>query len=523
MSLRQTACLLFFLGLGFWMFLLQNLPFTFGDDLNVIHFANEHSWKELLLAFLSPLTPAFYVHGSASLASTRAFEPILFKSLFAIAGFSPNVFSLMKVLATSLTSLVIFLLIHKATGKKLISFLGALFFLTASPIYRGVAWIADLEMLAELGNVLCALCFLKLYLDNEKLKRPTQILLFLLLILCYWIGMKSKETGRLIPWVSLAFILAHQNVRIFSWLKSHKLLTGTLLLLAATLIPWIPRRISVIDDQARHAISHFQPENLKYVLWANPGNEHVPSDLVHAFGWILSGLFLAACFWIIIKYKQWQSAQRPYLLYFLIWTLAALAGTCLGFRLIQNERYLTVVLVPATCLVFSVLGISLETLRPFLARCAYIAITLISIAAVQYNFDHVLFLRNFYDGINIADWKASERIYEDRFGREPGWKELLDFYRGFAPYREGEFYETRIKEWDSSTASDITSLRNIAKKWGQAYVISFKSDLYPGEDGVLQLASLDTSNGSLYTTLLSKIKKKTVRPFYLYKILPGSA
>ena len=42
------------IGFLFAFFLLQNLPFTFGDDLNVIFAARQNDWPALVKAVLNP-------------------------------------------------------------------------------------------------------------------------------------------------------------------------------------------------------------------------------------------------------------------------------------------------------------------------------------------------------------------------------------------------------------------------------------------------------------------------------------
>ncbi|MBI4970691.1 MAG: hypothetical protein HZC17_02500 [Candidatus Omnitrophica bacterium] len=498
MSIKKIAILIFFAGTAFWMFFLQNLPFTFGDDLNVIFFANHKTWHDLILAFINPVSPALYVHGMASLESTRAFEPLLFRGIYSIFGYAPNAFWIVKAASMGLVSALMYLLIRQTTDRNLISILGAIFFLVASPLYRGIAWIADLEILAQLGTIFAVYCFLQIYSRKTKHK----IAFLVLMVLSYWIGMKVKETGRLFPFFTLGFITLDQNFKIWEWLKQNLALTLILVVLLFTVIPFAHTSASVLDERAQQATRHFNLSNLKLILWSNPMSSHTPADLAHTFQWPLFILAAILTLWIVFK-------RNPAITYFLVWFGLALAGTCMGFHLEDNERYITVVLVPATVLVFSVFGLALNQLGSITSKILYGVLTVLTLIPIQYNFDHDIFMRNFYDGINIADWKASGLILKDRYGIDPAWPALDKFYRN----PNGEFHEIRIKEWDSSIPADPASVKKVADKWKTAYVLSFKDKLFP-----TALAVSDTGNNSLYTKLLSKIKKKTVKKFYIYKI-----
>ena len=143
---RLFLSLVFLIGVLFAFFLLQDLPFTFGDDLNVIHTARESSWGVLLRAVLNPFTPAWYVHGEECLLTTRAFETFLFKAVFQGFGYSPNAFQAVKVLGFAGCGLLISLLVLWGTENRVVALAAAIFFYLLPPVYRSLSWIADLEI-----------------------------------------------------------------------------------------------------------------------------------------------------------------------------------------------------------------------------------------------------------------------------------------------------------------------------------------------------------------------------------------
>ncbi|MBI4398479.1 MAG: hypothetical protein HY586_05085 [Candidatus Omnitrophica bacterium] len=528
---KWICAAIFFAGMGFWFFLVQNLPFTFGDDLNVIFFARNHSWRNLILSFLNPLTPALYVHGAASLESTRALEPLLFRTLFALFGYDPNPFWLVKCVSVAGVASSIFFLVWRATRKTFVSLLAAIFFLLASPMYRGIAWIADLEILAQLGNILAAAFFLELYISGPAGKtgesRARTFLSFLLMTASYWIGLKSKETGRVFPFIALAFIALDQNFHIFKWLKERKtnwflVLIPALLLL--TIIPLSAPDESLLDQKTREATGGFHISNIPLALWANPTSEKFPADLLHTFGWplVLLIIFLAAGIKLHFFLRRNPPIERnavSYILYFFIWTGLALGGTCMGFRLADNERYLTVLIVPAVLLAFSCLGLAVNILDPriWLRRIISAFIVVCTAIPIVENLGHIIFMRNVYSAADIADWKATEKIFEDRFGYPASPEGLDAYYRGTAPYSKEEFHASRIKEWDTNTDSSAGAVKRAAQKWNGAYVLSFKENVYAGDETISLLLASDTHNQSFYAKILPRIKKKTLRKFYLYK------
>ncbi len=502
LPVATTGLLVFLLGISFWFFLLQNLPFTFGDDLNVIFFANQKTWDQLVLAVLNPLTPGLYVHGTACLASTRALEPMLFRIVFELFGYNPNAFWFIKTAATALTSVLIYVLVRKTAKGTLIPLLGSLFFLTASPLYRGIAWIADLDIVAQLGMALASFFFFKLYFEKDAERDKKKFIWLILMTASYWMGMKAKETGRLFPFTALTFIVLDQNAGIFRWIKDNIALAVALLLLTLTVIPLGQSDQSILDEGARQATNHFDPANIQLVLWSNPRSAHIPSDIAHAFQWPLFIVSVASIAWAVFR-------KNPMIIYFLVWFTLALAGMCMGFHLVDNERYISSALVPFVCLAFSSLGYLRNKARFMHSTWAMLLLSALIAIPIQRNVGHMIYMRCFYDGINIADWKASAIIFKDLYGQAPGWKDLDAFYRN----SNGQFHEIRIKEWDNTVASDRASAQKVANKWGAAYVLSFKEKLMPG-----LLAVSDTSNGSLFTGLMPKIKKKTLKTFYIYKV-----
>ena len=209
-------------GFAFGMLLLQNLPFTFGDDLNNIHFAKHTSWSVLLREVVNPFTPAWYVHGGKSLLATRAFEILLFKILVTLFGYAPNAFWSLKAIGYAGSGAVICLLLTFFTRNLWIGFAGSIFFFVFPPVYETVSWISDSEILAELCVLVTFFMYMYLYTDQKKRSAIEILPLILVLIGVSWLGMKLRETARMVPFVLAAFLIVHQNTSILSWVRESK-------------------------------------------------------------------------------------------------------------------------------------------------------------------------------------------------------------------------------------------------------------------------------------------------------------
>ncbi len=528
MKTRTHAAIIFSIGFSLWFFLIQNLPFTLGDDLNVISFSIQKNWATLIKAFLNPLTPALYVHGEISLETTRTLQPILFKLCHQIFGYSAPAFDMIKIIGMALTGTFVFLWIQKLNKNTFISYLGTLIFLTAAPLYRGVNWIADLDILAQWGTIAASYLFISYYIssteNSNRNKQSTSRFIYTLLgIICfYWIGMKLKETGRLFPLIALCFILVDQNVRLFSWFKSSKknlALFSAVSLLIFTVIP-VSTQHTVIDERASSVTSAFQINNIPYALWNNPLSNHIPSDLASMLFW---GLFLLTPILFLFIFIQWlrkKLARNHFqlILFTLIWSSAALCALCLGFHLTENERYLSTLIVPFILFLFLLISSTSSFLSKKAKTLFLLTIFILSVIPIQRNIDSIVFIKKLYDNRNIADWKGTQIIFEDLYNKEATAENLVDFYQGNPPYSKKLFHESRVKQWDSSVASDINTVRKIAKDWGSAFVISFDKNLYTNENDVTLIKESDTRIGSLYTTLMPLIKKKSLQKFYVYRI-----
>lgn len=512
----------FALGFAFAMFLLQNLPFTFGDDLNNINLVRNTSWAELLRALADPFTPAWYVHGIESLLTTRAFFSVLFKLLYDLFGYNVNAFHTLNASGFGGTGALIFLFVAVVSQKKWVGWTASLFFFTLSPVYRSVSWFSDIGILAEMLIALSFFLFLSTYFCEKKTELKQSLKPFLFLVISAYLGMKLRETARMIPFILTGFIILHQNRNLFKWLAANarnKMLFLASLILFLPVIPWIHPPGGEFDARSHTAIFQIDYRNFFYIL----------APLFKIVFWIL--IFLGGILLILrlskgsVK-KEKIVNQPPWsiFVFFILWAGFSTLAFALNFKVQDNLRYLMTPLIPITLLIFGFYGRVYSVFQKPTLRIVINSLFLVMvILSAGENWQGIKFARNYLGGVEIADFKLTQKLIQDYYqGPEVSWQELDDFFRG-AGRTKPESREIKIKAWDDSAKEKLNPeyLQKVASKWGAAYVLVFEN-LPDSAKSLLEDPNLTlihestTSNGSLYSQVFRK-KKKANRPIYLYK------
>ena len=514
---------IFLLGFTFAMFLLQNLPFTFGDDLNNINLVKHTPWPVLLRALANPFTPAWYVHGIESLLTTRAFFSVIFKLLYDLFGYNENAFWAMKAGGFACTGALIFIFVATVTQKKWVGFMASLFYFTLPPVYRSISWISDIGILAEMFIALSFLLFLSVYFCEGETSPKRILLPVCLLIFSAYLGMKLRETARMIPFILLGFIILHQNRNLFKWFggnAKNKILFLTSLILFLPVIPWIRPQADEFDTRSHAAVFQIDYRNFLFIL----------APLFKILFWIL--LFVGAIFLLFRVAKGWIKEENvlinhpPWSVFLLVilWAGFSTLAFALNFKVQDNLRYLMTPLIPLTILIFGLHGrVSSAFQKPVFQIIVNLLFTVVVIIGLERNWQEVRFARNYFNGVEIADYKLTQKLCENYY-QDPdvSWQELDDFHRGKGRTIP-ESREIKIKAWDENAKVLLNPehLGKVALKWGAAYILVFESlpdrakDLLENPNLVLIYEST-TSNGSLYNQVFHK-KKKANRPIYLYK------
>lgn len=517
----DPACHAFLLGFAFAFFFQQGLPFTFGDDLNFTYEASRISWATILRGVFNPFTPGWYVHGVEAILTNRVFQTAIYKLIHQLAGLNPVVFRVFKAAMLAATGTLIFRFVLYLTQSRAVGFASAIFFFTLPPVFRSTVWIADPEILVQFSILVSLFLFLEVY-EGKYGNGRLAVLVALSAFLSAWLGMKIKETARIVPFLLLAFLALRHHRDFFRWIKADRknwaLLGGSLILLLPV-IPLSPQRIA-LDERSHTAIFHFKFSNLLIVL------RETTLLLI-----VLFVLLLLGCFILLGRRPSLTgNTERSFpilpsgLLLVVLWTGLSAAGFAMNFHLEGNLRYLTTFLTPLTVLIFSIYGWVSRFWSAKVVKLFHSIFGIALILIVQRNIDEIIFIRNFDLGFEVAEHLFIKKIYEDRYGvHEPSWQQLDNFYRGIAPAKPIELNEIRIKEWDDNVRDQtkVENLERVASKWGAAYVLSFNEGLYADEPHVQLLHQTTTATPSLYSVLLSRIKKKVHRKIYLYKFSPA--
>ena len=364
--------------------------------------------------------------------------------------------------------------------------------------------------------LLSFLIFLLSY-HSEPKSWFSQIARILLMIVSAFLGMKLKETARIIPFVLLIFAILHKNRNFLRWFfvpKNALLLLGVSLLL----VPVIPFRHSAqiqLDARSHLAIFNFRFGHFVQIL----------RPLLQMFLGIAIAMAVALFLSTRGRQKQRNMADTRKvlpgsILFLAIWSAFCVLGFSLNFKVENNLRYLTTPLLPLTILAFVSYWNCVTSLHDTARRILNVAFVVVVVIGLQRHLDEIIFTRNFYGGVDIADYLLTKQLYEDRFNdSDASWQDLDDLFRGKTFANVEDAREIKIKEWDPNMKEKVKpeNLAAVASKLGSVYVLSFNEALYAGDPKAQLLLKTTTANGSLYSRLLPKIKKKTNRRIFLYK------
>ncbi|HRK62373.1 MAG TPA: hypothetical protein PLY88_07500 [Candidatus Omnitrophota bacterium] len=506
--------------------LLQRLPLTFGDDLNIIAIAKSAGWKQLFSELINPLTPAWYVHGAECQLTTRVFQTLVFKILYSFFGYSFDAFNFHKALAFSVCVGLVFRITALYFKTLLGGGIAAIFFLVSAPLFFTTSWIADTEVLSQAFLLGSVYFFLKIRNKNEFCPAPRLLLFAILYFVCGWMAIKLKETARLLPFVVFAYLVTVCGYSFLRRVSVRKesfwiaVIPTSILLFAV--IPFFPDQNLALDSKSDTALRSL----------------HIDGFLIF-FRFLISEIFYPflgmALAFVMLKFcpdsdkKEGSKFElSSNFIFVAFWIGASCAGLFLNFELTTaTTRYFSTALLPCYILCGAIIGLAFKFYQKacFLHKPISIAMCLLCLFSLgslnggsffSFKLDEILFFRNFNLAINVADYRLTYKLYCDFYGHCPSMQELDDFYRN----NKSMFSEIRLKEWDKNTAFTKGALERHAAKWGKSYVFSFRGDLDVSHRYLKLTDSGDTHSGSFYNDLFSKIKKKSIRSIYLYRFIP---
>jgi len=518
----RLGFLIFFLFFSFSFLLLQNLPFTFGDDLNIVYIAKITDWSKLIGEFVHPFTQALYVHGLSCQLSTRVFQTLIFKLSYLLGGYQVNFFWLHKALAYGFCCSGVFAIVSHFSKKIYPGAFAAMFIGFCTPVILSMAWLADTEVVAQAFLIMSLYIFIRLAdpaFNGSKIKTAVLLVGY---FLAAWAAMKLKETARIIPLITLGYL-------ILTWKGDRgpgKALRSVLLILSGILflsiIPGFREAQVVIDTKSHGVLQNLSVKGLMTVAARLFDYFFIPSAVLIFYA--ILGFFTRFNF---PKPAAVTGKESPLWIVLALWTLFSLAGFTLGFDIESNPRYMTTPMIPLGIVMFILLGRAFERVVEangriltrifsvfFLIACLFQGFPGSKNGFFVFKLDEVLYARNFWGGTDIAIFKMASRVYSDYYGRsEPTWQDLHHFFH----HEKNRFSGMQLKEWDINQKFDNKQLSESFTEWGALYVYSFSPDLETRYSWLNKIYEDTTDNNSFYSGIIKKIKKKAVRRFYLYK------
>ena len=409
-----------------------------------------------------------------------------------------------------------------------------------------VFFISDFGLLVQFIQALATLLFLRLVDENERKNMPLPKLFIFCsaIFLLTWLGIKTYETMKILPFLFLAFLFLVKFLPdIKGWIsrRNNLVLAGLVLGLFILVVPFTSSFKAI--DRTQEVKNMFLPnyhwdslwrsvfQNTKNAWESEPDiaffslKSCLPFSLARTLGLLLCWTVLLTVILLILRrsqiLKELDQKKQALWRFTGLWLLADIAA--LGAVRESDPRHLMVPLVPLTIFFTASFFFISKTLGAR-ARKGFLALCLAGWAfSFGTNLNHQIYFRKFLGGFQIGQQKYLDFIYEDYHGKKPtDYEDLIEFMLvpqqlniWHIPFIVDENYVHYFEEW---TRYDY--LLPIQRKHGKAYVVTadparVKKDLY-----LEKIGEFTDTNKSLFTDLILRFKKKKGRLFGVYRFNP---
>lgn len=515
----------------FTLFYTEGLQFDsiVKDDLYIISYAQDTSWKDLIGFMASPLDFRD-IYGIDTGYKERPLNVILLKATLPVFGLEPYAYYFLDAIVLSLLAALIFLFLHEY-HKSLWCMLAPMFFVALPMVGVSMVWLAETSTLVELFIALAFFIFLKSYFSVKKSAAHT-IMLNVLLFMTTLCALKVKQNAITIIPVIILFLLLTEPKRI----KEYALF------LAASIF-YVHR---VFFQSAGGSLSPWRMiKNTLMVLFQNPntGFTHEPisffsplgmffnvsGSLFGSLGFFLSWLFvilLVAYAYKFFREKQYNkmAKKEKFILFVIIW-LAFEILLVDTMYLSHQIRYFIWSIVPFILLVFMII---FEFFRNRWVRILFIILMIMLISVNMCQTSCVV--RGALMGRNTAVNGAMAAVGYDMFGRSD-FDTMSDFRLERLPIRPGQVIESNtFIQGVNNDFNDlnITRAREKAVKNGFSYVMFFgrnglEQDLLRGNlTEVIPMGSFGQCDRGLYCSLKGFFGLlEDDEKIFLYKLVPA--
>jgi len=527
---------------GYYSLFLPGIPYEQLPGVsNGWQVAAKTPWIHLIGNLFSPFSAQFTAT-DAFLAQVRVTESLIHKLIYMFFGESMTALMIFHILTALLFAGLIYQMTIRLTQKTWIGFLTAIFLLT-TPAYGWV--IMEYGDYSPLDQVLLLVYFLMFLpqfdgaLSKDKDSSSPAKLAFdrFLLLAVGMIAVHAKEPNKfLIPGVS--FILLFFNPQGNLWKASRDERLKLFSLLAVTLLLACPIFFVLNRSEGDFSWSWMGP--LKNVFFY-PTHEwdrekticlftikralpvSVLSNFGFFLGWavILCGIFLIGLFFKSRKHpgSAPQSKSAVSLPFFLLSWLVL--SSCFYFIYDSGTffRYISWALLPFCFLAAWIIGKAIDAAR----GKSKLIVSVLLIAIVIYTFidnaQHFMFIRRQLESIWVPKWTFLKKVYLDYYQKND--VGIFDLYTHWAG--NGDARVLKVFHYLPPTDLSEENLReerflNEVKKSGKFYFSSTKQLSAPSGMRLVLLQELDLKRLTPFSRWFHNLKRKPVRPIYLYRL-----
>jgi len=505
-----------------YTFLTQNLPFTIGDDLNVMQMTISASWPEIFKESLNPISPAWHVNDIESVLSTRSFNTLILKGLYEIDGLNWEIFHFAKSLFLAFCAVAFFLLVFEVTRDSLTALLTSLMIVLSPPVYESVSWIVGFEVVCELFILLSFYFFFILYGSGHKKGRFSYTLISILFLWSSWWALENKETAKMIPIVLCGFLALRYHFGIFKWLAEQAHHKWLLFLAFAPVLFMIPRSIPEYDKEVYHKTELA----LDFEYWKQFLNRFQDGQLgsklhgviahpMFTLSLLISVVFFVLLVLLLAKFMKNGGARstgprlkrKTMVLFALPWL--ALSALPLLLNLEIQRRYFMIQIIP-----FSFLAALFFSLRlgGGLFRKAFFSALLILFCGswCLAGFGGLVYLRRNMNQKDVAGYEIARTLYRDvvKPDREVTMFDVMKLYASDEILERGMYNAMKVSDWDHGdlhAAEALELLRQAKEKTGNAYLVIHETRNDLKELGGTKIATVSSVKGSVFGWVLQKL------------------
>lgn len=532
--------------------LTQGLPIGDFDDWDNVILSHDLSWETLTVNMILPWSKSDHWDGQSgrinSSTHRRPFRTVMIKAVQEVAGFKffPQYIAA-KALFFPLTVVFLFILLCSVGGLGILSLGGLLFYLTIPAHYAHIFWISDPITMAHFFIVAGIFCYFRLWESLAPEIRPAQRWKWIvLLFLCGWMGMKTKEPALVLPLTVLIHMLFHWKL----WRPFTKESVTTLFGMLWCIFLLVPIEHVGSTRISGGGFFTFNFETVSRMLFRNyacgyedePATaflswSHIwPVSIARTFGFfLLWAIILAAFIYLIFRFRNRVAKEN----WFLHSPIVQFSCIWLGLEIFfmgkfqPDPRYFSGAMIPLVILTVRLLSSVTKSFSSALAKRLVFMLLISSLTwTLISNLRHIIYLREWVGMRNNRMLESAQNIFRDQFPDAIADRKTIGLFYGstYVPDashpRIGPYLFFSPFYYESYNKSDKPSLRAYqeAAQQGAIYYLAYPDHWQPSPDApVKRLATVDGINEESWVeNLIYGIKNKKPDPLFIYKWMGNS-